>query len=562
MKRTMEAIVNDALNLNADLLSDMAEFSDVPTGSEQKEGFAEYSKLFCDSIIFWGLHNSMDEKSQPSVTGRYIATLREIFNNSSLEVESIKPVCSGQISRNSDYFSAEEIKKLQERNIHKYFCAGYIGIKVSLHNCGAKKLIKKLGKFMPEICENNMVLHDVDLAHDCQYISTRSFVEAHLKENGIKNIVDDRNRVGDHCISWMGSNDDDKDIRFKVYNKFVQILESAEVRKSLGCRMEKLVAKEGNFATRLERYKDDGYSRLELTFYGPNLLTIIEYQKHMKKAQELLSDCTTFQCSFEAQWVQRAANIASMVAVYFPKKKIFAYCHWWNSLTSKKCGYQWKVAAANVSKLLANYSFNDRPIHYMECDINHEEKPVVIKQVKYMREPGCTAITLVAGDGKGMYPSRDNCAEGVKKFSDVGIVEVANINIAWPKKRHNKQSANIAELVEADDDNEDDEYIKNIKITRTSSYLAAYSALEPKTKYTIVAAGYANYRKIQYMHFITECGIKFRAGKSLTDIWDKWRVQSRDDGLLVDGEMVKKMNFMTVKKVKVQGLLDIKCKLA
>jgi hypothetical protein len=38
------------------------------------------------------------------------------------------------------------------------------------------------------------------------------------------------------------------------------MLECAEVRKSLGSRMENLVLKEGKFARRLERYKNYGYT--------------------------------------------------------------------------------------------------------------------------------------------------------------------------------------------------------------------------------------------------------------------------------------------------------------
>ena len=340
------------------------------------------------------------------------------------------------------------------------------------------------------------------------------------------------------------------------------MLESAEVRKSLGSRMEKLVEKEGRFSRRLERYKDCGYTRLELTFYGPNLLSLKDYQGHMKNTQDLLSTCASFECSFEKQWTQRAQNITSMVAVYFPKKKLFAYCHWWNSITSKKYGYMWEKVAANlVPLLLANFSFNDRPIYYHEFDLQQDKTPSITKELTYQRESGSTAITLVPGGSKGMFPARSASPVGAKKFSSVGIVEVANIKISWPRRRHDARNAPLADIVEIAKDDEDDEYIKKIKIRNTSAYKAGYSVLKPNTQYTVVAAGYANYRRSRYIHFITECCLKIRAGKSLTKVWDKWRRQFEDRTGYIDIPMVPHMLFTALQKVRSQGSFDMKCTL-
>ena len=211
-------------------------------------------------------------------------------------------------------------------------------------------------------------------------MTTRTNLEKLIKANKAGKIVDDRQKVGHHCISWRGKTDETKNIRFKVYNKLVQILESAEVRKPLGSRMEDLVEKDSVFARRIECRREHGYTRIELTFYGPDLLELEEYAERMDETRELLKKCHTFQCSFEKQWEERAKCISSMVAVYITRKEsrtsegIFAYCHWWNSVTSKKYGYIWKRVMPETAKLLlANYSFNDRPIHYLEATVEKDE---------------------------------------------------------------------------------------------------------------------------------------------------------------------------------------------
>jgi len=87
----------------SDLISDMGMFTNVPADCPKHDGFAEYSKLFCDSIVFWGLWNAMDEHSKSTSIGKYISVLNEIFVsvlheifvNNTLETESIKCVSSG-----------------------------------------------------------------------------------------------------------------------------------------------------------------------------------------------------------------------------------------------------------------------------------------------------------------------------------------------------------------------------------------------------------------------------------------------------------------------------------
>ena len=142
--------------------------------------------------------------------------------------------------------------------------------------------------------------------------------------------------------------------------------------------------------------------------------------------------------------------------------------------------------------LLANYSFNDRPIHYLEATVEKDEYAKIIKRTTYKREPGCTAITMVPGPQKGMFPACEDCPDGVHKFRRVGIVEVDNIKIGWPKCTHTRQSNPVAEIFECEDDNNGTNvlHLKNIHV---SMYTAIHQALQFKT-YTIVAAGYREFR--------------------------------------------------------------------
>ncbi|KAG0042773.1 hypothetical protein BGZ90_009284, partial [Linnemannia elongata] len=157
----------------------------------------------------------------------------------------------------------------------------------------------------------------------------------------------------------------------------------------------------------------------------------------MDDARRLLDGCTTFDYSYEQHWIERAELIKAMVAVYIPGSKVFAYCHWWSSVT-RKYGYMWsKVSAPLALHLVANYSFNDRPIYYVEAKVSENGTVKVTKEM-YEREPGCKAKTLVPGGSKGMFPSYALFDRAVYKFADMGIVPVDNIRIRWPKRRHHR----------------------------------------------------------------------------------------------------------------------------
>ncbi|KAI9234491.1 MAG: hypothetical protein BYD32DRAFT_439149 [Podila humilis] len=52
---------------------------------------------------------------------------------------------------------------------------------------------------------------------------------------------------------------------------------------------------------------------------------------------------------------------------------------------------------------------------------------------------------------------------GVRKFSKVGIIEVDNIKIAWPKSRHDRRNAPLADIVEVDEDDEEGIFIRKLK---------------------------------------------------------------------------------------------------
>ncbi|KAI1286528.1 hypothetical protein EDD11_000356, partial [Mortierella claussenii] len=112
MPRSNEANVNHILNDFVHLLPNMGGLRCPPLGSVKREGFAIFSKLFCDSIVFWGLYNGQMEKTKGTTIGKYIAEIRDVFAHSPLDAMSVKLVQCGRINAEDESFP----KKVRKRH--------------------------------------------------------------------------------------------------------------------------------------------------------------------------------------------------------------------------------------------------------------------------------------------------------------------------------------------------------------------------------------------------------------------------------------------------------------
>ncbi|KAG0043687.1 hypothetical protein BGZ83_011129 [Gryganskiella cystojenkinii] len=169
-------------------LADVAAYWYMPSGSIKHKGYGKFSKMFCDSMVFWGLYNASNETTKGQTTGKYIAELRETFTRLSLPFDSIKTVNTDILSGDK-YFS--EAKLAQEYR-GQPFCAGCIAIKVSLEHCRAKKVVAALASVLPRLQRKHLVLHDIDMTRDCWYVSNLNHLEYHLEANGVTRVMTKR----------------------------------------------------------------------------------------------------------------------------------------------------------------------------------------------------------------------------------------------------------------------------------------------------------------------------------------------------------------------------------
>ncbi|KAG0036142.1 hypothetical protein BGZ83_003892, partial [Gryganskiella cystojenkinii] len=218
--------INKVLNLYSHHISDVGKEIALP--GKPKKGWKKYSEIFCDGVILWALHNKadrVDEQRQDTVL-----KVREVLTELDVSQSMIKVINEGDAKPGGDFFSTEIIQK-HKKKFKKGYEAGYFSIKVTLHEIQAVTLLSELQPLLDELEVDYILLHDIDIATDCRYVTSRPILQEYLEDKfgDDIDILDDLHKVGNHCLSWfMYTSTKEQKTRCKIYNKFVQMLESAE----------------------------------------------------------------------------------------------------------------------------------------------------------------------------------------------------------------------------------------------------------------------------------------------------------------------------------------------
>ncbi|KAL1932984.1 hypothetical protein VTP01DRAFT_8662 [Rhizomucor pusillus] len=363
----------------------------------------------------------------------------------------IKYVYSGFCGEPLTVFPTDKLQRaLRKFKVEaKDFKAAYIAIKVSIQQqLPLKTVFRCVREVVRLLEESTIIIHDIDISVDCAFISTRAIIKDYLSKLGVteSDIADKVKDVGLNCISWRGYTTSVPPVvlRTKIYNKFVQMLESTDVRSSLGSQLANLIMNPCPlFAQKLRSLSGSGMSRIEITFYSSTVYDASEYELIIHQTLEWMSRCPTFEISFEHQWRALTKEIRRFFAVYVRDTRVFAYCHWWNSITGKKQGMsRSNIDQKEVIPLLSNFSFNHRPIHFLTLTTASDE---VLEYAHYeLIHYRCytrvtSGMTLVPALNNSLYPY-PSAIPTVPSFEPIGLVESNGIRIEWPSDRLFKAS--------------------------------------------------------------------------------------------------------------------------
>ncbi|KAJ2342195.1 hypothetical protein GGH92_005483, partial [Coemansia sp. RSA 2673] len=166
--------------------------------------------------------------------------------------------------------------------------------------------------------QKEVYLLDYDYAVDVRFVSTRGDILEFLRLDDKwdeKRVTDRENRVGKHCLSWYGYDEDGNKMRYKVYNKLVELIESKGVRVILGSSIYEFMGNDP-ITTTMSRFKDDGMMRIEVTFYGDKLKSEEFCREQVMKLYNRFISFKTYRVSFKQHWENMVTEIKQVLAVY------------------------------------------------------------------------------------------------------------------------------------------------------------------------------------------------------------------------------------------------------
>lgn len=428
----------------------------------QKNVFLEkLGSEFVDTLIVVCPVNSeeFDKNGEsPKLCSEYNKRICSLFDKYGLKGVSVKVIGN---SRYADYTLIPKSVYTE----YKETCPkaekwqdGYLKFKLDTNKFSLDEIFDVIeNEDMWKVAAKNFVFHkELDVTQDYSGSMNRNAVEQLLLDAGYATnisaavafkmgapglILDNAADVGNNCITWLEFRGVFV-LRKKLYLKVIQMLESASVRMDIGTNIHNLVANEdAKFQEKLVNAKEHGITRLECTFYVNKVFEKNVYKKELENMLALVNKPIFYVTPFEGYWKALAECIVSSMFIYAPKTKEFAYCQWINSLTGKIQGmYKESIERDDMEWFRGAYSFNNRPIYYLEIDLT-ESGCHFLKQEIYFR--GEDAITLVPGPKKSLFPSKQTTIAHFQDFANMGFTNQSNIELNWPEKKKDSRYIDI-----------------------------------------------------------------------------------------------------------------------
>ena len=432
-KITLQANTNNIANVN------------YTTGGTNGHSLNPLNKLFCDNVILY--YNlplpSKDIRLDDYLKAHlpeYTERVKRLFNeyNITINKRAIKP---------TQY-------KTTNNTLTQY-------IKVALQDTPLEDVmqickIETIQKFN----DNNIHINDMDFTRDYAGVIQKDevidyLVKEHKYEYSVNSgqslynqdaeykIIDNNNTVSNNCISIIHTAEQ-FDIRYKIYNKFVQMCESPSVRNNVGNHFANWIeCPERILRESINKSIDTGLLRLEITFYVNNRPIKLDYiQQHIDYLERLLPPKLVYYNPIKTQWNLLLSNVHYNMLVYDTDNSIALLSYYINKDTSKIAGFYIPNATEDKIQQIAKlYTFN---------------LPVVVLQYKTIDND-----TLDA---------KDHCEE-IFDFHNSRIFDSRNSVVI-----HIQQTTYQKVLLPS--------YSKQSKITELITYLTAGSK-EFKPKYSI-----------------------------------------------------------------------------
>ncbi len=264
-------------------------------------GFVPVSELFIDNFLVYCLvpEDLLDRKTKKYIhVGSVLSVIWQMLKFHGLTKSRPKAVTLKPTAASGNVlFSSGKCDGLMYKQVYKISC----------DEENAQNVVDLL-RNKDNLEKYSIYLQDVDATMDLAGTFDKTQVVEHLIQhgfrmqnkggNGDKTIVDNDGKVGKNCLTYM---DDDK--RCKIYNKFVQSLESGSVRDNVGNHIHDWIVQQGTtLATAREAGINRGVTRAEITFYTDSVPSVDYMETSLLNLVGCVPTTLVYSTPITAQW--------------------------------------------------------------------------------------------------------------------------------------------------------------------------------------------------------------------------------------------------------------------
>ena len=183
--------------------------------------------------------------------------------------------------------SSARVQKASE-HITQAYIASWIGVE---NDTIIARLAMEGGVAENNVLKSMTVLHR--LVVNIEALVWDDLILGLVKE---EDMIDDRRKVGDNCISFYN---EDRSLKIKVYNKFGQMLKSCDIMTVLGSRIHNIfVDPPLSLQYTMKKTSDTGVTRFEIKIYGQEIRSLLWYLYIFDEVKYNLKGCSFYRCSF------------------------------------------------------------------------------------------------------------------------------------------------------------------------------------------------------------------------------------------------------------------------
>ena len=369
--RMLENVVkHDALNKTGHINSNRGSVKDGV-------GFQPCSDKFVDNFVLRVLvADYLIHKRRYIEVGSINRTIRTMLDRNGLEKCKVKAISLSSASDIPTEMMAKMPFRIQNKECDdtEYYFQDY---KIACANAEYELVLQFLRT--QEYVEHGVFLKDIDLTMDHAGSFDREEVVDYMVTNHdfrcqgavegtTKTILDNSNKVGQNCLTYMETIND-MSTRSKIYNKMVQMLECKGVCDSIGCHWKDWVSQED---TRLACARDEasqrGLTRAEVTFYCQNDIPSDEIMEAtLKRIVQYVDPSLVYTTPYACVWNTYCDGLVHSLVVVDRTQDTELMVYSYNELTQNISGQYISKWSEREMWSLANLTLNGNlPIDLIE----------------------------------------------------------------------------------------------------------------------------------------------------------------------------------------------------